>query len=88
MVPDVCTNCGTELPRNAKACPECGSDEQTGWSETAYASHLGLPDENFDHDDFVKQEFGAEPVKPHHIAWFWWVVALLVLAAMLCFLLK
>ena len=88
MSPDVCPNCGAEVPRNAKACPECGSDEQTGWSETAYASHLGLPDENFDHDEFVKREFGPEPVKPRGIGWFWWVVALLVVAGMLFFWLR
>ena len=44
MSPDVCPNCGAEVPPQAKVCPECGSDEQTGWSETAYASQLGLPD--------------------------------------------
>ena len=76
MSPEVCPNCGAEVPRGAKACPECGSDEQTGWSETAYASGLNLPDEEFDHDEFVKREFGPAPVKPHGLAWFWWVVAI------------
>ena len=64
MSPEVCPNCGAEIPRNAKACPECGSDEKTGWSETAYASGLGLPDEEFDYDEFVKEEFGSGQVKP------------------------
>ena len=85
--PEVCPNCGAKVPRDAKACPECGSDEQTGWSETAYTSSLGLPDEDFDHDEFVKSEFSPEPVKPHGIGWFWWLVALLVIAGMLFFLL-
>ena len=44
MAPETCPNCGADVPSGAKACPECGADEQTGWSETAYASHLGLPD--------------------------------------------
>ena len=63
MTPEVCPNCGAEVPCNAKACPECGSDEKTGWSETAYASGLGLPDEEFDHDEFVKEEFGSGRAK-------------------------
>ena len=89
MIPDVCPNCGAEVPRNAKACSECGSDEQTGWSKTAYASGLNLPDEEeFDHDEFMKREFGSELVKPQGIAWFWWVVGLLVVAGMLFFLLR
>ena len=28
----ICPNCDAELPPNAKACKECGSDDRTGWS--------------------------------------------------------
>ena len=76
MSPEVCPNCGAEVPRNAKACPECGSDEKTGWSEKAYASGLGLPDEEFDYGEFVKEEFGDSQPKPCGITWLWWVIAL------------
>jgi hypothetical protein len=88
MPPEVCPNCGADVPRDAKACPECGSDEKTGWSETAYASGLNLPDEEFDHDEFVKQEFGPEPVKPSGIGWFWWIIAVVVAAGMIFFLIR
>ena len=54
MTPEICPNCGAEVPPKAKACPECGADEATGWSEEAQASGLDLPDENFDYNDFVK----------------------------------
>jgi uncharacterized membrane protein YvbJ len=84
MSPDVCPNCGSEVPPNAKACPECGSDETTGWSEKASADNLGLPDEEFDYEEFVKDEFGGT-TKPRGIGWFWWVVAL-ILVALLIFL--
>jgi hypothetical protein len=77
MTPEVCPNCGAEVPPNAKACPACGSDEKTGWSETAYASGLGLPDEEFDYDKFVQEEFASGRAKPHGIGWFWWVIAAL-----------
>ena len=72
------------MPRNAKACPECGADEKTGWSESAYTSGLGLPDEEFDHDKFVKQEFGGE-IRPRGISWLWWVTALLLILLFLFF---
>jgi len=85
MPPDVCPNCGAELPPKAKACPECGSDEQTGWSEKAYADNLGLPDEEFDYNKFVKEEFGARRAGPHGISRLWWIIALL-LAGLLLFL--
>jgi len=85
MAPPVCPNCGAEIPPRAKVCPECGSDEQTGWSEKAQADNLGLPDEEFDYDKFVKEEFDAGRAKPHGVSWFWWVVAVL-LAGWLLFL--
>jgi hypothetical protein len=85
MLPEVCSHCGAEVPRNARVCAECGLDEQTGWSDFAAAGNLGLPDENFDYDKFVKEEFGSKSAKPSHISWFWWIVALLVLAGMIFF---
>jgi zinc-ribbon domain len=78
----ICPNCGEEVPPKAKACPECGSCEETGWSEAAAASGLDLPDEEFDYQDYVKREFDTGSPKPRGLAWIWWVTAvgLLVLA--------
>ena len=78
---DECPNCGAEVPPGARACPECGSDEQTGWSETARTDGLGLPEESFDYEDFVQREFGQQKVVPRGIRWYWWVVAVLLLVA-------
>jgi len=83
MAPEICPNCGATVPRNAKACPQCGSDEQTGWSDAAETDGLDLPDENFDYDDFVKKEFGAKSPVPRGIKWYWWLVALLIILAFL-----
>jgi uncharacterized membrane protein YvbJ len=83
-----CPNCGADLPKKAKACPECGADEKTGWSEEAYASSLDLPDEEFDYDKFVENEFGEKKkVLPQGIHWFWWAIAVaLVFGALyVCF---
>jgi hypothetical protein len=38
-----CPNCGAEVPLKALACPTCGSDKETGWSDAARYIHL-LPD--------------------------------------------
>ncbi len=40
-----CPNCGAEVPSKARACPECGSDENTGWSEETMYDDLGLSDD-------------------------------------------
>ena len=80
---DPCPNCGADVPPRAKACPECGSDDKTGWSEEAATTGLNLPDDNFNYDEFVAREFDQEKAKPHGIHWFWWVIAIVVLAVML-----
>ena len=64
MAPEICPNCGAEVPPKARACPECGADEQTGWSDEARVDGLDLPDENFDYNDFVKREFGGKSPVP------------------------
>jgi hypothetical protein len=74
--PDICPNCGAEVPPGAKACPVCGSDEKTGWSEQAQYDALGLPDDKFDYGDFVKREFGAASPRPRAVHWFWWLIAI------------
>jgi hypothetical protein len=75
--PETCPSCGADVPRGAKACPECGADENTGWSEEAHASSLGIPDDSFDYDEFVKREFEpGQTIKPQGIRWVWWLVAI------------
>jgi uncharacterized membrane protein YvbJ len=84
--PEFCPACGAEVPHGAKACPECGSDENTGWSEKARYEDLGIPtDESFDYNEFVKREFkGARPKRKNQTLWI--IVAIVLLVALLLFL--
>lgn len=75
--PETCPNCGADVPRRAKACPGCGSDESTGWSEHASSQSLGLPDDEFDYEEFTQREFGKPKPSPRKT--FWWVVAVVLL---------
>jgi hypothetical protein len=83
MSPEVCPNCGAEVPPNAKACPECGADEQTGWSQEAEQGGLDLPEEKFDYDDYVKREFGSGSGITGGVKWWWWLVAAGLVVALL-----
>lgn len=83
MPPDTCPNCGADVPPKAKACPECGADEQTGWSEQARYDSLDLPDDKFDYDEFVKQEFGGGKSTPRGTHWFWWLLAIVLAIGLL-----
>ncbi len=82
MAPEVCPNCGAAVPPGAKACPECGSDEKTGWSEEGRTGGLDLPEESFDYDDYVKREFGSKSPVPRGVHWAWWLAAVVLIAAL------
>lgn len=74
--PEECANCGASIPRHAKACPECGADERTGWRETSLYDDLALPDEAFADDDAPPP---AARRTVNGIAWYWWAAAVCLL---------
>ena len=83
--PEVCPVCGEDVPPNAKACPECGADEKSGWRPDALTSDaLDLPDDDFDYHEFIEQEFGGgkSKLRPATI----WVVAAAILVVVLLWL--
>ena len=83
MPPAICPTCGATVPPDARACPGCGSDDDTGWSEQAYAPNPDLPDEDFSYDDFVKREFEDKPAARSGLHWGWWILAAALAAACL-----
>ena len=73
--------CDHEVPRGALACPECGADHKSGWREDAETYEgLDLPDEDFNYDQFVREEFGSS-IKPAGIKTIWWLTAILIIIA-------
>ena len=84
--PDICPVCGTEVPPQARACPECGADDTTGWNEDrAVYDGLDLPDVEFDYDEYCNKEF-SDAGKPLTKRWPWLCIiglALVLLALIL-----
>jgi hypothetical protein len=76
--PSECANCGAEIPRGARACPECGADERTGWRETSVYDGLELPDESA-----PRRTRGRTSRDVNGLRWYWWCagVAILLLFA-------
>ena len=85
----VCPHCGAEVKRDARACPECGSDAGTGWSEDADKWAADIPtgyghEDEFDYADFVRREFGT--AQEARGASRRWVRVLLFAAILVCLL--
>ncbi len=51
------------------------------WEQDEIYDELDLPDDDFDYDKFVEEEFGNSDQPPHKkigIAWYWWLTALIL----------
>ena len=85
MAPEICPNCGADVPQGAKACPECGACDETGWSDRTRYDGLDLPDDAFDYNEFSRRECG-QAKRPTSRQWLP-TVAILVILALLAWLL-
>ena len=76
--PDVCPVCGEDVPPGSLACPECGADHNSGWRKDADAyDAVDLPDQDFNYDEFIREEFGSAP-KPAGVKTIWWITAIVL----------
>jgi glutaredoxin len=75
----ICPVCGGTVHAGARACPHCGADERTGWSDSTYLDGIDLGDD-IDYDELVENEFPAEgPRTRRKIRWTVIVAAILLL---------
>jgi predicted nucleic acid-binding Zn ribbon protein len=82
--PAECANCGAAIPRSARACPECGADERTGWREASVYDGLDLPDEAFAEEsdgDGARNRPATRRI--NGVAWYWWLAAVLLVLALI-----
>jgi ribosomal protein L40E len=90
----VCPHCGADVAVGASACRECGSDDETGWSEGAGVWAAGIPtgygdDDDFDDDDFVRRELPRHANVPFLRSlkeWAWRAIVVVVCLALLRYL--
>ena len=82
--PEECANCGAAIPRTARACPECGADERTGWRDHSMYDGLDLPDDAWrdDADPGDPAPARQRTTRVNGVPWYWWCVGLALLAAL------
>lgn len=81
--PAYCPNCGSPVEDGAKACRECGSCHDTGWSEKAAYDAIGVPTEEFDYEGFAQEEFGTPKPRRGFLRNWGWIVVAAILGALI-----
>lgn len=79
--PAECAHCGAAIPPRAKACPECGADERSGWREQSLYDGLDLPESAWEDEAGRAPGPSGRAPRVNGIAWYWWLAGLAVLAA-------
>jgi hypothetical protein len=84
--PEICPVCGISVPRNSKACPDCGACHESGWNEISNIyDGLDLPDYAYDEDEqnVVRPKFRqARKTERKGLHPGWRIVAFMLVAAM------
>jgi hypothetical protein len=60
------------LARSARACPECGADERTGWRDSSIYDGIDLPEDE-------PAATRSKPVRSAGLPWYWLAAAALLL---------
>jgi len=86
---DECPNCGAAFPAGRPACPECGSDRETGWLSGEEIDYQAVP---LPEDEIDYVALGLEPPpgapRPRRSLFRSPWLALLVLAALVILFLR
>lgn len=81
-----CPFCGCNV-RVGKPCPGCSkktkAPKKTSWEQDGPQDGLDLPNDDFDYDDFIAREFGKAPHRKTGLKWYWWALAVALLAGMI-----
>jgi hypothetical protein len=89
--PSECPVCGAEVPPNARACPECGADERTGWNDEATRyDGLDLPESAFEESDAgeTSPDSSRKKLTRTGVPVFTWLIAVVVLLAIVALIVR
>ncbi len=76
-----CPGCIAKESRIRKTLTAIGSKSKPkSWEDSTPAVFQG---EDFDYDEFCRREFGKSPHHRFGMKWYWWGLALIVLAGMI-----
>ncbi len=84
----ICPFCETEVAvgKPCTGCTKRSKKPQTAkksWEQDGSADGLGLPDDDFNYEDFIAREFGKAPHRKTGLKWYWWALAVALLIGMI-----
>ena len=71
----MCPGCAPKRQRRRKRLKKVASSRRKDWNQDAISEGLGIPDEEFDYEDFIQREFASKPHRRIGIKWYWWATA-------------
>ena len=90
----MCPTCGSAV-KVGTACPGCvpkknkrkkrvsaGPKKRKAWEQDSIYDGLGIPDDEFDYEEFIDREFSSKPHRQIRIKWYWWATALVLAGLM------
>ena len=90
----MCPTCGSAV-KVGTACPGCvpkkikrkkrvsaGPKKRKAWEQASIYDGLGIPDDEFDYEEFIDREFSRKPHRQIRIKWYWWATALVLAGLM------
>jgi len=86
-----CPFCDSEV-RVGTPCLGCAKSPRKHQKRPVQLDHsadgLDLPDESFDYDAFIAQEFGSAPHRKLGVMWYWWLLGVAILVGMVASLFR
>jgi len=79
----ICPGCGGEVRVGSRGCPKCNQLDPWEIEDNEIYDGVDLPDDEFDYKKFVANEFGGQVVNRKGFSLFWWIVAVILLIAMI-----
>ena len=77
----VCPGCVPQRKKKRKRKVEAGPKKRRAWEQDSIYDGLGIPDDEFDYEEFIAREFNAKPHRKIGIKWYWWVTAVVLVLA-------
>ena len=75
-----CPGCAPRRRRKRKKV--AAARRRKDWEQDSIYDGIGVPDDEFNYEEFLDREFGKKPHQQLGIKWYWWVSGAVLVGAM------